>query len=310
MAEGRQPWGVRWHCSPGGVGRRNAGTHHAAPRSNQNPRASEPAHLKCTVVCTMLFCCGLVRKAQGSAVRHASSPSLAFLAGAAAAEPFSGQWTRARRERALAVSLRDEGPFTRVYGRGCSRAAALCPQPQTAAGTQTHQWEQPLPWPASSSSRASPGRPQSWGPAAQPPTGSMARQGRSMVQHAACKQRQQTWRQRRRRSRAAAAVQQQPRQQAPCSNTYSLNVTHRQPLTTHTNYTHLRLQLCLERAHVRPLDGAAAAAHLAQQDVQVAVVPAHVLMQQVTSEFAHTHCAAARLPSRVSGCGGTHAHGG
>ena len=37
---------------------------------------------------------------------------------------------------------------------------------------------------------------------------------------------------------------------------------------------HLRLQLRLERSHVSPLDDAAAAAQLAQQDVEVAVVPA------------------------------------
>lgn len=152
----------------------------------------------------MLFCCGLVRKAQGSAVRHASSPSLAFLAGAAAAEPFSGQWATGRSERALTASTRDVGPFTRLCSGGCCRAAVLRPQSQPATRTQTYLREQPLPWLASSSSQASPGRPQSWGPAAQPPKGSMARQGRSMVQHAVCEQRQKKW-----RSDGVTAMQQQ-----------------------------------------------------------------------------------------------------
>lgn len=102
-------------------------------------------------------------------------------------------------------------------------------------------------------------------------------------------------------------MQQQPRQQAPCSNTYSLKVTHQGPLTHTLTNTHLRLQLSLERTHVCPLDCATAAAHLAQQDVQVAVVPAHGLMQQVISEFARTRCAAAHtvLPHIwQAGCSG------
>lgn len=44
-----------------------------------------PAHLKCTVVCTLLFSSGLGRKAYGSAVRHASASSLSFSAALALA---------------------------------------------------------------------------------------------------------------------------------------------------------------------------------------------------------------------------------
>lgn len=58
--------------------------------------------------------------------------------------------------------------------------------------------------------------------------------------------------------------------------------------------THLRLQLSLECRHVSPLDDAAGAAQLAQQDVQVEVVPAG--MQRDSSILMMCHLPTAMLP--------------
>lgn len=188
----------------------------------------------------MLFCCGLVRKAQGSAVRHASSPSLAFLAGAAAAEPFSGKWTTGRSERESAHSEHEGcGALHSPLRRGLllsrcpvQAVAATHPHPDIPAGAAAalagffffsgFTRSASVLGPSSAATYRQHGKTRQEHGAAR------------CLQAAAAELAAATAAQPCSSSGAAAAVQQQPRQQAPCSNTYSLNVTHRQPLTTHT----------------------------------------------------------------------------